>query len=58
MHQPFQPSLHLAPRPQCPMLTCFSHLPWNLVFQRPQVERAALPDGLTRIVPILPAGML
>jgi UDP-galactopyranose mutase len=36
MHDPIQQSLPLAPRPQRPTLLCFSHLRWNLVFQRPQ----------------------
>jgi len=68
-----------------PALVCFSHLRWNLVFQRPQhimtrladhfevtyweepredadctaprLECEALADGLTRAVPVLPAGL-
>lgn len=36
MHHPTQQPLPLAPRPQRPTLLCFSHLRWNLVFQRPQ----------------------
>ena len=68
-----------------PVLVCFSHLRWNLVFQRPQhimtrladqfdvtyweepriqadcaaprLETEALAEGLTRAVPVLPAGL-
>jgi UDP-galactopyranose mutase len=35
MNRPF-PSLSSAPRSRRPAIVCFSHLPWNLVFQRPQ----------------------
>ena len=84
MHRPSQP-LALPARSQRPALFCFSHLRWNLVFQRPQhimtrlqgsfdvvyweepradaacvqpqLERTLLADGLTRIVPVLPAGL-
>lgn len=84
MHSPTRlPSSNVrAPRPT---LVCFSHLRWNLVFQRPQhimthlqanfdviyweepridrdcilphLERSELGQGLTRIVPVLPAGL-
>jgi len=84
MHRSSQPA-HSSERSQRPALFCFSHLRWNLVFQRPQhimtrllgsfdvvyweeprvdadcarplLERTRPADGLTRIVPILPAGL-
>jgi UDP-galactopyranose mutase len=35
MHRPFEHSLILAPSKR-PVIVCFSHLRWDLVFQRPQ----------------------
>ena len=84
MHRPFQHSQTPAPSAR-PVLVCFSHLRWDLVFQRPQhimtrlttsfdvlyweeprfdlacerprLERMTVEAGVTRLVPVLPAGL-
>lgn len=85
MHRPSETPPHARFPSGRPTLVCFSHLPWNLVFQRPQhimtrladqfdvtyweepredgdckvprLDREALAEGLTRAVPMLPAGL-
>jgi UDP-galactopyranose mutase len=85
MHRPSETMPAARSRFGRPALVCFSHLRWNLVFQRPQhimtrladhfdvtyweeprveadctaprLERESLAGGLTRAVPVLPAGL-